>query len=186
MALTLLRGARVVDPAWDLDAVTDVYIDGARIAAIGSAPPDFTAEDVFDLEGQVLCPGFVELGAHLREPGFEHKATIASELRAAAAGGFTSVCCTPDTIPVADNASVVEHIKQRARRARAARVLCLGALTQGLQGKVLGEMRALKESGCVAGKPPMPINVQVTGALIFSAILSNSSCAPEIITPPPA
>jgi dihydroorotase len=102
------------------------------------------------LRGQVIAPGFVELSAHLREPGFEYKATIASECKAAAAGGFTSVCSTPDTMPVVDNASVVEHIKQRAGRARAARVLCLGALTHALEGGVLAEMRALKESGCVA------------------------------------
>lgn len=150
MAAYWLKGARVVDPANDIDKVTSVFVDGGKIAAIGRAPAEFVADETFDLHGQVVIPGMVELGARLREPGYEHKATISSECKAAAAGGFTSVCCTPDTLPVIDNASVVEHIKQRAGRARAARVLCLGALTQGLDGSVLGEMRALKESGCVA------------------------------------
>lgn len=145
-----LAGARVVDPATKTDKRASVYIDNGRIASVGRAPRGFKADETIDLSGQVLTPGFIELSAHLREPGSEHKATIASECKAAAAGGFTNICCTPDTIPVVDNASVVEHIKQRAGRARAARVLCLGALTHGLEGNVLAEMRALKESGCVA------------------------------------
>lgn len=145
-----LAGARIIDPASKTDKCTNVYIDGGRIIKVGRAPRGFTADETIELRGQILTPGFIELAAHLREPGFEYKATIASESKAAAAGGFTSVCCTPDTLPVIDNASVVEHIKQRARGARAARVLCLGALTHGLEGNVLAEMRALKESGCVA------------------------------------
>jgi dihydroorotase len=145
-----LTGGRVVDPATGTDRRANVYIDGGRILGIGRAPRGFTAADSVDVKGQIVTPGFIELSAHLREPGFEHKATIATECKAAAAGGFTNICCTPDTIPVVDNASVVEHIKQRAGRARAARVLCLGALTRGLEGSVLAEMRALKESGCVA------------------------------------
>jgi len=149
MALCL-AGARVVDPATKTDKRANVYIDGGRIVSIGRAPRGFSADETIDVRGQILTPGFIELSAHLREPGFEHKATIVSECKAAAAGGFTSICCTPDTMPVIDNASVVEHIKQRAGRARAARVLCLGALTRGLEGAVLAEMRALKESGCVA------------------------------------
>jgi len=145
-----LAGARVIDPATGTDKCTNVYIKGTRIVRVGRAPQGFTPDQTICLEGQILAPGFIELGAHLREPGFEYKATIASECRAAASSGFTSVCCTPDTMPVIDNASVVEHIKQRAHTARAARVLYLGALTHGLQGDVLAEMRALKDSGCVA------------------------------------
>lgn len=145
-----LAGARVIDPATNTDKRANVYIDGGRILRIGRAPRGVTPDETIDVSGQVVTPGFIELGAHLREPGFEHKATIVSECKAAAGGGFTNICCTPDTLPVVDNASVVDHIKQRASRARAARVLCLGALTRGLEGNVLAEMRALKESGCVA------------------------------------
>ncbi len=145
-----LAGARVIDPATNTDKRTNVYIDGTRILHVGRAPRGFTPDETIDLTGQVVAPGFIELSARLREPGFEYKATIASECKAAAGGGFTAICCTPDTMPVIDNASVVEHIKQRAGRARAARVHCLGALTRGLEGSVLAEMHALKESGCVA------------------------------------
>ena len=146
-----LRGARVVDPANGTDATTNVYIERGKILALGrTTPRGFKADETHELNGQILSPGFIELAARLREPGLEHKATIASECAAAAAGGFTQICCTPDTVPVVDNASVVEHIKQRAGRARAARVLCLGALTRGLEGTVLAEMQALKDSGCVA------------------------------------
>lgn len=145
-----LRGGRIVDPATNIDKKANLYIDGGRIAAIGRAPRGLKVDDTIDVSGQIVVPGFIELGARLCEPGFEHKATIASECKAAAASGFTSICATPDTLPVVDNASVVEHIKQRASRARASRVLCLGALTRGLDGEILAEMRALKESGCVA------------------------------------
>ena len=145
-----LKGGHVIDPAAKVNEIANVYIDNGRILAVGRSPRGFKADETLDVRGLVVAPGFIELSAHLREPGFEHKGTIVSECRAAAAGGFTTVCCTPDTLPVIDNASVVEHIKQRAGRARAARVQCLGALTRGLEGQVLAEMRALKESGCVA------------------------------------
>ncbi|MFT4561045.1 MAG: dihydroorotase [Gammaproteobacteria bacterium] len=145
-----LRGGRVIDPASNTDKTANLYIDGGRILSIGRPPSGFSPAETIDVGGQIVCPGFVELSAHLREPGFEYKATIANECRAAVASGFTSICCTPDTQPVADNASVVEHIKQQARRARAAKVHCIGALTHGLEGNVLAEMYALKESGCIA------------------------------------
>lgn len=145
-----LSGGRVIDPASNTDKTANLYIDDGRILSIGRAPSGFSAADTIDVRGQIVCPGFIELSAHLREPGYEYKATIINECRAAVAGGFTSICCTPDTQPVADNASVVEHIKQHARRARAAKVHCIGALTRGLEGNVLAEMHALKESGCIA------------------------------------
>lgn len=144
-----LRHARVIDPASGHDGVSDVWIDGSHIAAIGRAPRGAGKVRELSLAGQVLCPGFVDPGSHLREPGYENKATIASEARAAAAGGFTTVCCTPDTLPVLDNPSVIEHITQRAVAAGAAQVVCLGALTVGLDGEVLSEMHALKAAGCV-------------------------------------
>lgn len=148
MKLKISQG-RVVDPANDHDAVADVFIDGDTIAGIGRTPSGFKAQREIDAKGLIVCPGFTELGAQLREPGDEHKATIASELSAAAAGGFTTVCCTPDTVPVIDTPAVVELINQRAKGVRGARVRCIGALTQGLEGQVLAEMYALKDIGCV-------------------------------------
>lgn len=144
-----LKGGRVIDPASGRDEVTDVWLEAGEIAAVGRAPRGFGAVQTIDARGQVVCPGFVDLGSHLREPGYEHKATLASEVRAAAAGGFTTLCATPDTLPVIDNPSVVRHIIQRAAEAGGARVLCLGALTVGLEGAVLSEMHALKAAGAV-------------------------------------
>jgi dihydroorotase len=144
-----IRDGRLIDPASGHDGVADLWLDGGHIAAIGRAPRGAGKAREISAKGLVVCPGFVDPGSHLREPGYEHKATIASEARAAAAGGFTTVCCTPDTSPVLDNASVIEHITQRAVVAGAAQVVCLGALTVGLGGEVLAEMHALKAAGCV-------------------------------------
>lgn len=144
-----IRGGRVLDPASGHDAVADLWLEDARIVALGRAPRGFRAEAEFNASGRVVAPGFVDLGSHLREPGFEHKATVAREARAAAASGFTTVCCTPDTQPVMDNPAVVEHIQKRAAAASGAHVLCLGALTVGLEGQVLAEMHALKAAGVV-------------------------------------
>jgi dihydroorotase len=143
-----ITGGRVVDPAQGLDQVLDVCIANRRIAALGEAP-DFKAEETLDASGLVVCPGLVDLRAHLREPGEEHKATIASEVEAAAAGGVTTLCCPPDTDPVIDTPAVAELIKVRADAADRAWVLTLGALTQGLAGTHLSEMAALKRAGCV-------------------------------------
>lgn len=145
-----LKGGHIVDPANRLDKVTDIYLDDGVITALGRAPSGAPIDATYDVSGSYVIPGLVDLGAHLREPGFEHKGNIATELKAAVAGGFTTICCTPDTRPVIDNGSVVEHIRQRASRERSARVFCLGALTANLEGKVLAEMAALKESGCIA------------------------------------
>ena len=144
-----ISGGRVIDPASRRDEVVDVFIDGDRIVGLGRPPAGFKPVRVIAAAGAIVCPGFTEIGARLREPGAEHKATIASELEAAAAGGFTTVCCTPDTDPVIDTPAVVELIHQRARGVRGARVRCIGALTSGLGGSILAEMHALKDIGCV-------------------------------------
>jgi dihydroorotase len=162
-----IRGGRVIDPANERDEICDVFVHAGRIAAIGRAPRGFNAEWVIDAAGLVVCPGFVELGARMREPGFEHKATIASEARAAAASGFTTIVCTPDTQPVMDTPAVAEHVNQRAARTRAARVRYLGALTVGLEGKVLAEMQALKDGGCVGV-------TNVERAIVDTAVLRNA------------
>lgn len=177
-----LRGARVIDPASGHDAISDVWIDGGSIAAVGRAPRGGGKVREIALPGQVLCPGFLDLGAHLREPGYEYKATIASETRAAAAGGFTTVCCTPDTQPVADTPSVIEHVTQRAAAAGGARVVCLGALTVGLDGAVLTEMHALKTAGCV-GVTNLSRAVQDTAVLKHALAYAASAELPVFLYP---
>ena len=143
-----IRGGRVIDPANNLDRVADVFVQRGKIVGIGEAPADFSADHVIDAQGRVVCPGLVDLCARLREPGDEHKATIESETRAAAAGGITTLCCPPDTNPVLDTPAVVELIRHRAEQAGYARVVTLGALTQGLRGEHLTEAAALKQAGC--------------------------------------
>ena len=144
-----IRNGRVIDPANQVDAVQDLWIADGRIVAAGAAPSEFRTERTIDAAGLVVCPGLIDLCAHLREPGQEHKATIASETAAAAAAGITTLVCPPDTDPVIDTPAVANLIQQRARAAGKARVLTLGALTQGLKGSQLSEMGALKAAGCV-------------------------------------
>jgi len=146
----ILRGARVIDPASQLDAITDVFIDKAGIVGVGQAPTGFTADSVLDANGLWLIPGIIDSWARLREPGQEHKATVESEARAATASGITTVCMPPDTDPVIDTPAVVRLIKRRAQLAGGARVMSIGALTQDLAGKRLAEMVDLKQAGCVA------------------------------------
>ena len=144
-----ISGARVVDPANDVNTVTDVFIAEGRVQAVGKAPDGFEADRTLDASGLVLIPGIVDLRARLREPGAEHKGTIASESRAAAGGGITTLCCPPDTDPIVDTPAVAELIHQRAASSGLARVEVLGALTRELDGQNLAEMGALKEAGCL-------------------------------------
>lgn len=144
-----IRGGHLVDPANKIDEALDVFVGDGCIAAIGSAPFGFRADRELDARGCIVTPGFVDLAARFCEPGFEHKATIASEARAAAASGITTVCCPPDTYPVIDTPAVAELVHQRAELAGLVRVVTLGALTQNLDGVTLSAMAALKEAGCV-------------------------------------
>ena len=144
-----ISGARVVDPANDVNTVTDVFIAEGHVQAVGKAPDGFEADRTLDASGLVLIPGIVDLRARLGEPGAEHKGTIASESRAAAGGGITTLCCPPDTDPIVDTPAVAELIHQRAASSGLARVEVLGALTRELDGQNLAEMGALKEAGCL-------------------------------------
>ncbi|MDX1434148.1 MAG: dihydroorotase, partial [Gammaproteobacteria bacterium] len=144
-----ISGARMVDPAARVDAVRDVYVADGRVAAIGKRPDGFSTDREIDARNRVLIPGLVDLSARLREPGAEHKATVASETRAAARGGITTLCIPPDTDPVVDTPAVVELIHQRAAASGMARVEVLGALTRGLEGNLLAEMGALRDAGCI-------------------------------------
>jgi dihydroorotase len=144
-----ISGGRLIDPSSCIDDFCDLYIADGRIAAIGEAPDGFSADLELDASNLVVIPGLIDLCARLREPGQEHKATIDSECRAAAANGITTLCCPPDTHPVIDTPAVVELIRHRAQQAGASRVVTLGALTRGLRGEHLSEMSALQQAGCV-------------------------------------
>jgi dihydroorotase len=159
--LSILEG-RVIDPASNLDSVTNVHIADGKILAIGTPPTDFSAEQQINAKNQIVCPGLIDLSVHLREPGEEHKGTILSETRAAAVNGITTVCCPPDTNPVIDTPAVAELIQKRAAEAGMAKVLPLAAMTKALKGEQLAEIGRLKEAGCIGVSNVLPItNTQV-------------------------
>jgi dihydroorotase len=149
VSVSIING-RLIDPAHGIDDFLDLHIDGEIVVAVGDAPAEFAADEIIDARDCVVCPGLVDLAASLREPGYEHKATLASETAAAARGGITTLLCTPDTNPVIDNSAVVELVHRMARKLGQARILATGALTRGLKGEQLSEMAALKQAGCVA------------------------------------
>lgn len=158
MSRLRIRNGRLLDPGAALDRKGDLCIAEGRIVAAGKAPAGFSAEREIDATGRLVIPGLIDLAARFREPGAEHKATIAGEARAAAAGGVTTVCCPPDTAPVVDTPAVVELIHRRAQAAGCVRVLSIGALTHGLDGERLAGMRALRDAGCIAvGNARAPI-----------------------------
>lgn len=149
MKRTLIRGARLFDPGAGIDAPErNVLVEGARIRSL-EADPDVLADAVVDGSGLALCPGFIDLRAHLGEPGFGSQESIHTGVRAAAAGGFTSVVAMPSTNPPIDRVEVVELILSKARAAGTTRVLPAGTLSVGLKGERLAEMGKLKEAGCV-------------------------------------
>ena len=145
-----ITGGRIVDPAQDVDRVATLYIAEGKVAGVDDAPGGWRADRSIDAAGCIVAPGFVDLAARLREPGLEHKATLESELAAAAAGGVTSLACPPDTDPPLDEPGLVEMLKHRARVINQAHVYPIGALTLGLHGETLTEMSELAEAGCVA------------------------------------
>jgi len=154
--MLLIKNGRVLDPASKTDATLDVLVEGERIAQVGA---NLSAKDaeVFDAKGLIVAPGFIDLHCHLREPGQELSETIESGTRAAARGGFTAVCCMPNTQPVNDNASVTRGIVERAAAAGSVRVWPIGAASAGSKGEALAEIAAMKAAGIVAvsddGKP---------------------------------
>ena len=144
-----IKNGRLVDPANKIDARQDLYLDSGKVAAVGAAPPGFQPDQTIDAAGLVVIPGLVDLSARLREPGYEYKATLESELQAAVQGGVTSLVCPPDTDPVLDEPGLVEMLRHRARTMNLAHVYPLGALTVGLKGEALTEMAELTDAGCV-------------------------------------
>ena len=144
-----IKNGHVIDPQNDIDTQLDLFVNGGKIVATGNAPENFIADKIIDAQGMTVIPGLVDLCARLREPGYEYKATLESELRAAVHGGVTSLVCPPDTDPVLDESGLVGMLKQRAKAQNLAHVYPLGALTLGLAGTQLTEMTALTEAGCV-------------------------------------
>jgi len=143
-----IRHGRLIDPGNGIDGLMDLHIAAGQVLAVGEPPAGFHPDRVLDATGQVVCPGLVDLCARLREPGQEHKGSIASETAAAVAAGITTLCCPPDTWPVIDTPAVAQLITQTAERAGRARVVPAGALTQGLVGEQISEMAALRQAGC--------------------------------------
>ena len=127
----LISNGRVVDPANRTDAVQDVYVAGGKIVALGTAPDGFTAERTIDASGLVVAPGFIDLAARLREPGFEYRATLESEMEAAMAGGVSSLAIPPDTNPTLGEAGLVEMLTYRGKKLNRAHIYPVGALTIG-------------------------------------------------------
>jgi dihydroorotase len=144
-----IKNGHLIDPKNGIDAKQDLYIAAGKIAGIGKVPEGFVANQTIDATNLIIIPGLVDLSARLREPGFEHKATLESEMLAAAAGGVTSLACPPDTDPVLDEPGLVEMLKHRAKQLNQAHVYPLGALTHQLAGKEITEMCELSEAGCV-------------------------------------
>ena len=145
-----IKGGRLIDPKNGVDRLATLFVADGMIAAIGTAPAGWTADRTIDAKKLIVAPGFVDLSARLREPGFEHKATLESEMDAAVAGGVTCLACPPDTDPPLDEPGLVEMLKHRARSLNLAHVHPVGALTVGLKGFELTEMGELAEAGCVA------------------------------------
>ncbi len=145
-----IKNGRLIDPKNGIDAVQDLFIAAGKVVAVGNAPAGFVADKVIDATGLVVAPGLIDLAARLREPGYEYKATLESEMDAAVAGGITSLACPPDTDPPLDEPGLVEMLKHRARNLNQAHVYPVGALTTALQGQELTEMAELVDAGCVA------------------------------------
>ena len=144
-----IKNGRLIDPANNIDTRVDLFVAAGKVAAVGNTPGGFSPNRVIDAAGLVVCPGLIDLSVRLREPGFEYKATLESEMLAAVAGGVTSLACPPDTEPPLDEPGLVEMLKHRAKTLNLAQVYPIGALTIGLAGEQLTEMAELRDAGCV-------------------------------------
>ena len=162
MPQLLIKNGRVIDPAPATDMLADILIRDGVIAAVG-ADLDAPGAEIFDATGLIVSPGFIDMHVHLREPGFEHAETIETGARAAAAGGFTSICCMPNTLPVNDNATVTSYIIERARKLAVTNVFPIGAITKNSAGEELSAIGSMKAAGVVAisddGRPVMNARV---------------------------
>lgn len=168
----LIENGRVIDPQSGLDKTTSLYLADSVISAIEQAPADFQSDFTIDARNLVVCPGLIDLSARLREPGFEYKATLESEMLAAITGGVTSLVCPPDTDPALDEPGLVEMLKYRAQTLNQARVYPLGALTLGLKGERLTEMAELFDAGCIGfsqANAPLANTIVMMRAMQYAA-----------------
>lgn len=150
MNKVLIENGRIIDPANGIDQVGSIYIAESKVLQLFEAPSDFTPDQTIDAAGRIVCPGFVDLSARLREPGHTQKGNIQSETQAAYSAGVTSLCLPPDTKPCIDTPAVVEYIKDKAEAAGYPQLYSIGALTQRLEGHELSALFALKQAGCIA------------------------------------
>ena len=167
-----IKNGRLVDPKHGVDAARDLFLAAGRVVGVGEAPGGFSANRVIDATGLVVCPGLIDLAARLREPGFEYKATLESEMQAAVAGGVTSLACPPDTDPPLDEPGLVEMLKHRAKSLNQAHVYPVGALTVALKGERLTEMAELRDAGCIAfshADAPIPDTQVLVRALQYAS-----------------
>lgn len=164
--------ARVVDPANELDSVSDIHISNKTIVAVGNPPEGFNVEQTLDASGLVACPGLIDIYARLREPGYEKKTDIKTETHAALLNGITTLVCSPDTDPVIDEVATVELIHRRAQDANFARVKPLAAMTQQLDGARLSELATLTAAGCVGASHA---DAPITDTLVIRRIMEYAS-----------
>ena len=169
----VISGGRLIDPLNQIDAILPLFIANGKIAAVGEQPGGFVVDQQLDADGAVVCPGFVDLCARFREPGYENKATIASESLAAARSGITTLCIPPDTIPLIDSPAMIELIEEYAENTGLVRLVPIGAFTKGLDGAELAEMGALKTAGCqLVSNARQPIN----NLLVLKRALEYAAC----------
>ncbi|HOQ08913.1 MAG TPA: dihydroorotase [Syntrophomonadaceae bacterium] len=158
----LVKGGRVIDPASGMDQLADVLIQDGKVMGI-DRNISIDEGEMLDASGKLVCPGFIDIHVHLREPGFEYKEDIATGTRAAAAGGFATICCMPNTDPVIDNAAVTSFVRERSRKAGVVNVLPIGAVTRRQEGNELAEIAEMVAAGCVAisddGRPVMRADI---------------------------
>jgi len=163
MASLVIRNGRVIDPSSGRDAIADVWIEDGVIRGVGANLAANSTTETFDATGMIVTPGFIDMHVHLREPGFEYAETIESGSRAAAAGGFTSICPMPNTSPINDRATVTSYIVEKARRNAIVNVYPIGAITKDSAGEELAAIGSMKEAGVVAisddGRPVMNARV---------------------------
>jgi dihydroorotase len=145
----IIKGGRIIDPANKFDSVGDILVQDGVVKQVGTGVSAGPGSEIIDARGKVVCPGFIDLHCHLRQPGYEAKETIATGTRAAAKGGFTTVCCMPNTNPPLDNLPLVEFVKSLAEREGSIRVLPIGCITRGRKGEELSDMAEMARAGVV-------------------------------------